>query len=72
MIEGLTNFCCRNKFVGSLAFVIVAGVSVLVLERTPVDVTVIQERYQERALTENTQVFVTAQGIKVFVEDYVI
>ncbi len=37
MIEGLIDFCCRNKFIVILAFLAVAGVGVWVLERTPVD-----------------------------------
>ncbi len=37
MIEGLIEFCCRNKFVVILAFVAIAALGVYVLERTPVD-----------------------------------
>lgn len=37
MIEGVIEFCCRNKFIVILAFVAVAAAGVWVLERTPVD-----------------------------------
>ena len=37
MIEGLIDFCCRNKFLVILAFVGIAAGGIWVLERTPVD-----------------------------------
>ena len=37
MIEGVIEFCCRNKFIVILAFVAVAAAGLWVVERTPVD-----------------------------------
>ena len=37
-----------------------------------IDVTISQERYRQLGLARNTQVYVTAREMKVFVEDYVI
>ena len=37
-----------------------------------IDVTISQERYRQLGLARNTQVYVTAREMRVFVEDYVI
>ena len=66
----------KEHFVARVDYINPAGPNVkLELTTTAgdhVDVTISQERYKELGLTKNSQVFVTAKEMRVFVEDYAI